>query len=611
MTFERPRLMRAAGGGLLVLLSWAVTASAQSAENVAVVINDASPESKEVGEYYVKQRAIPESNVIHITTTTDDALQPAAFLATIQGPIFVALTRGNLQDRIHYIVLTKGIPLRIAGTGGQDGTVASVDSELALGYRRMTGINVPNRGRVDNPYYLGSKPIADARPFAHRDHDIYLVSRIDAFTTQEAKSLVDRSLRAGREGRVVLDQRDALVNRLGEDWLGLAAQELTKAGQGERVVLEATPKPAREITPVIGYYSWGSTDPQNRVRTVKMDFTPGAIAASFVSTDARTLKEPPATWMPTNTTDKATWFGGSPQSLIGDLIREGVTGVAGQVSEPYLQSAVRPEVLFPAYLAGFNLIEAFYLAIPHLSWQTVVVGDPLCAPFPRKPASRADLEGGMDGEVGLPAFFAKRRLADVARGLPGADPKAAGLALRGELALRGGDRAAARRLFEEASQLAPDAVSLHMLIAELMTTSGESPAAAERYRRVIVLDPNNVIALNNLAYDTAVRDKKPAEALGMARKAMSLAPRDATVLDTVGWIEFLMGNTAEASKLLVQAAKGAPRNPEVRLHNAIALAAQRARGAAEAELAEALKLQPSLQERPEVAALQKQLAAGQ
>jgi hypothetical protein len=50
---------------------------------------------------------------------------------------------------------------------------------------------------------------------------------------------------------------------------------------------------------------------------------PGAIAATFVSTDARTFKEPPADWTPTNINDSSKFFGGSPQSLIGDLIREG------------------------------------------------------------------------------------------------------------------------------------------------------------------------------------------------------------------------------------------------------------------------------------------------
>jgi uncharacterized protein (TIGR03790 family) len=603
----RARAIGSACGCFAAALLLATTAQAQSAENVAVVINDASPESTQIGEYYVRQRAIPESNVIHITTSTDDTILPNVFVATIQQPIAAAISRANLHDRILYIVLTKGIPLRVAGTAGQDGTVSSVDSELTLLYRRMSGQVVQTRGRVDNPYYLGARPVAEAAPFTRRNHDIYLVSRIDAFTVDEARALIDRSLRAGREGQVVLDQRDAPVNRLGEDWLGLAAQQLTKAGHADRVFLEATPKPAREVSPVIGYYSWGSTDPQNRVRVLKMDFTPGALAATFVSTDARTFKEPPAAWTPTNTNDRSTWFGGSPQSLVGDLIREGVTGVAGQVAEPYLQSAVRPDILFPAYLAGLNLIEAFYLAIPHLSWQTVVVGDPLCAPFPGTRASRADIDGGIDATQDLPTFFAGRRLAQVQRTMPGVAPGAAGLALRAETLLSRGDREAARKTLEEASALAPDQVRLHILIAELMVAAGESAPAAVRYQRVLELEPRNVVALNNLAYDLAVREKKPAEALELARRALALAPNDATIMDTVGWIEFQVGNTAAANKLLVQAAKGAPRNAEIRLHNAVVLAAQGARGAAESELAEALKLDPNVATKPEAVDLKARL----
>jgi len=63
--------------------------------------------------------------------------------------------------------------------------------------------------------------------------------------------------------------------------------------------------------------------------------------------------------------------------VAGDLIREGVTGISAHVAEPYLDATVRPEVLFPAYVQGLNLAESFYLGIPFLSWQTVVVGDPL------------------------------------------------------------------------------------------------------------------------------------------------------------------------------------------------------------------------------------------
>jgi hypothetical protein len=37
-----------------------------------------------------------------------------------------------------------------------------------------------------------------------------------------------------------------------------------------------------------------------------------------------------------------------------------------------------PHYLLPAYFHGRNLAESYYLAIPGLSWQNIVVGDPLC-----------------------------------------------------------------------------------------------------------------------------------------------------------------------------------------------------------------------------------------
>lgn len=596
---------------LLLFVVVARPAQAQTAENVLVVINDNSPESREIGEFYVKAREIPAGNVVHIKTVIDETIQPALYTLTVQAPISNVLVKNNLLDRVLYIVLTKGVPLRIQGTSGPDGTVASVDSELTLLYRRLTGRDVLTRGKVANPYFLGAKPIAEATAFTHRDHDIYLVSRLDAFTVDEAKSLVIKGMKPSRDGRVVLDQRDALVNRAGEDWLALAAQNLSKEGFGSRVTLETTPKPARDISPVIGYFSWGSTDPQNRVRVVKMDFSPGALAATFVSTDARTFKEPPANWMPTNVNDRAQFFGGSPQSLVGDLIREGATGVAGQVSEPYLESAVRPDVLFPAYLSGFNLIESFYLAIPHLSWETVVVGDPLCAPFARKTLSRADIDGGIEAELELPTFFAKRRLEVATASMPGANDRVVRLVVRGETQIARGDRAAARRLLEQAAQLSPDLARPHQLLAELLTLDGEQALAAEHYRRLIAIQPNNPVALNNLAYDMAVREKKPSEALPLALKALSLAPRDATILDTVGWVQYLVGNTAEAAKLLVQASQGAPGNPDIRLHTAFALASQGARAAAQAELEQALKLAPTFEKRPDVQELKTRLGSTQ
>jgi Flp pilus assembly protein TadD len=181
------------------------------------------------------------------------------------------------------------------------------------------------------------------------------------------------------------------------------------------------------------------------------------------------------------------------------------------------------------------------------------------------------------------------------------------LVVRGDNAIARGDRTAAKRLFEQASELAPELARPRELLAELSIASGDPAGAAEQYRRIIAIQPSNAVALNNLAYDIAVREKKPAEAIGMARKALALSPREPTILDTVGWIEYLMGNTAEAAKLLVQASRSAPGNSEIRLHTAFALASQGARAAAETELAAALKIAPALEKRADVQQLKSRL----
>jgi hypothetical protein len=77
------------------------------------------------------------------------------------------------------------------------------------------------------------------------------------------------------------------------------------------------------------------------------------------------------------------------------------------VYEPYLETCVRPQYLFPAYVRGLNLAESFYSAIPLLSWQTVVVGDPLTAPFPGTPLPAAEVDPPKDPATGLPMFFAQ------------------------------------------------------------------------------------------------------------------------------------------------------------------------------------------------------------
>ncbi len=571
--------------GLLGLPS---AGQAQSADNLLLVINADSPASVEVGEYYAKIRHVTADHVVRLHAPATETIARADFERTIVLPISATLARQSLQDRVLYIVLTKGVPIRIAGTGGREGTASSVDSELCLLYRRFLGANLPVLGWVPNPYYLGARPQSEAKRFTRFASDLYLVTRLDGFTVEDVLALIDRAAGAVPQGKVVLDEKATLLDRGGDEWLQQAADRLKQTAVADQVLLDTTRDVASTPDPVIGYYSWGSNDPAHVQRQSGLEFSPGAIGAMYVSTDGRTFTEPPATWKPSGP-DGGPQFGGSFQSLAGDLIRDGLTGVAAHVNEPYLDATIRPQILFPAYVAGFNLAESFYLAMPYLSWQTVVIGDPLCAPFSKTPIAPPELDKGLDAETGLPALFAERRLAIAAAG--GLKPEGVKLMLKLEAELASGNRANIETFLLRATELEPRLLVAQTQLAELYASRQDWDKAIDRYRRIVAVDDKNQIAMNNLAYFLAEYGHAAKEALPIAQRAYRLTP-DPTVADTVGWIHHLLGDDNAAVPFINMAVAQLPQNADVLIHAATVHAAvhEGARARAELDAVEKLSL---------------------
>lgn len=382
------------------------TALAQGPENVLLVVNKDSKVSQSVGAHYGARRNVPAQQVCSIKTWDEEEIDRAIFDKEIRRPILDCLTKGGLQDRVLYIVLTKGVPLKIKDSDEQ-GDHASVDSELTLLYQDLLGLPRVLRGRVPNPYFAGSRGGRLVR-FSHREFPIYLVTRLDGYDLADVRALIDRGLAPSHEGRFVLDLSGD-DTATGNNWLRAAAEKLKEAGvPASRIVLETSEKFLAGEKDVLGYASWGSNDRSNHSRFLSNTWVNGALLAEFVSTDARTFEKPPKKWnIGTWSDPPISFFAGSPQSLIADSIHEGVTGAAGYVYEPYLGACVRPQFLFPAYVHGLNLAESFYSAIPSLSWQTVVVGDPLTTPFPSTPLPRAETDPAKDPTTGLPMYFAQ------------------------------------------------------------------------------------------------------------------------------------------------------------------------------------------------------------
>jgi uncharacterized protein (TIGR03790 family) len=584
---------------------WVPPAFAQSGANILLVVNETSQDSERIAAHYARVRNVPFEQVLRVKVDAVDDIDRAAFTTQIQAPITTWLQQHAAQDRILYIVLTKGIPLRISGTSGRSGTAASVDSELTLLYQRLAGLTPAVDGRVANPYFLGTAPVSEAKPFSRDAFDLYLVVRLDGFTVDDVTGLIDRGAAPVTDGLVLLDQRVGNGAVAGNAWLQQAAELLAKAGFEKRVILEMTGAALHGRKDVLGYYSWGSNDPAIATRRLGFGFVPGAIAASYVSTDGRTFKEPPAEWTIGRWTERRTFFEGSPQSLAGDLIREGVTGIAAHVEEPFLDASVRPDILFPAYVSGFNLAESFYLAMPYLSWQTVVIGDPLCAPFPRRALQPADLDKGLDPATELPALFAARRLAVMTKGTT---PEAAKAVMRSEARSAKGDKAGTVKALEEATALDPRLVSAQLLLASEYEAQQAHEKAIERYRAVLTVTPDNIVALNNLAYALALRKGEPLEALGFAQRAMGLSGgRSPEVADTLAWVQHLLGRDQDAADILSRIVKANPERAPFRLHAAVVFAALGRLDEARTELREAVRLDPELEKSDEAKALRAKL----
>lgn len=342
--------------------------AAQDLERVLVVINDRSPRSRAIGEYYARKRAIPPAQVLRLKTSTSEEISREEYDRELAAPIAAFLRGKGWIDRIHYIVTTHDVPLKIRGKVDRTGDAAAVDSELATLYQQLRGLNVPVHGFIDNPYYR------QKGPFNHPQNALYMVTRLTGYTFEDVKRMIDKSLVARNRGKVVLDLKGFALGD-GNYWLKLAAGQAPR----NRVVIDESDNILTDIADVIAYASWGSNDPSRKSRFARMGWLPGAIATEYVSTDGRTFMEPPPNWEIGPWGNRLRYFAGSPQSLTADFIREGATGASGHVYEPFLQYTPRPNVLVQAYVReGRNLAESFYAAMPVLSWMNVIVGDPLC-----------------------------------------------------------------------------------------------------------------------------------------------------------------------------------------------------------------------------------------
>ncbi|NJN47285.1 MAG: tetratricopeptide repeat protein [Candidatus Competibacteraceae bacterium] len=84
-------------------------------------------------------------------------------------------------------------------------------------------------------------------------------------------------------------------------------------------------------------------------------------------------------------------------------------------------------------------------------------------------------------------------------------------------------------------------------------------------RTVIDADPEHGHALNALGYTLADQTDRHQEALGYLEQAIALLPDDAAVIDSMGWVQFRLGNHEQALVHLRRAYE-LNQDPEIAAH---------------------------------------------
>jgi uncharacterized protein (TIGR03790 family) len=321
--------------------------------NTFVIINQASSNSCELGNYYCQQRQVPPQNVLYINWTGSNILWTSNDLQTsLITPMLNALANRALTNQIYYIVLSMDIPFQTS-----DGTtVNGTTSALFYGLRLGDGTDL--FGTTNS--YAASEEIFSQDALVGSPGYSFLTTMITGDSLAHAEQLVNQGVASDGtfpQQPVVLAKSSDIFRNLRYLYFDNAIFNVNLLGVSS--ILRTNTDSVWWPTACMGFQT-GLADfsvPQDM-------FVPGALADSLTSFGGII-------------------FGSNDQTNLLAFINGGATGSYGTVTEPEndTQKFPNPQVYF--YQArGFNAAESYYQSLnaPYLG---LTVADPLAAPFAR------------------------------------------------------------------------------------------------------------------------------------------------------------------------------------------------------------------------------------
>lgn len=367
---------------LVALLALAAAAFALTPQQVVVVYNADSALSQKTARHYASVRGIPDDNLVGLRGLSRRDVSRADFDSKIVEPLLstarernwrlpAAVSRGGRRP-MYAMVLMPDLPLRVQELPGSDGKVpapfipqtrAAIDSELAL-----LGTRYELKSGLNNPVYESEKRFRETPPA------VLSVCRIDAPDEKTIRRMIDDPARVeklGLWGWVVVDSGGKYP--MGDKWMREVASLAQRAWQplfhesSGKTLPHAFPMMKR-VAVYFGWYANPANGPFAPSAPAAFRFEPGAVAFHLHSFSCTSLHKTDD-WVPA-------------------LLQRGAAVTAGNVAEPTLHASLRPDIFYNRLLRGYSVAEAGLMATPALSWQGVVMGDPLYRPFAARTVNR-------------------------------------------------------------------------------------------------------------------------------------------------------------------------------------------------------------------------------
>jgi uncharacterized protein (TIGR03790 family) len=329
-------------------------------------MNQNENQSVEIGEYFAQKRNIPGNNRIYIDCPSVELIDSAGF-EDIRRQIEEQMVQKELTTSINYLVTTKGIPFNVRKADdctGLNGVMScsSMDSELSLIFSEWNGEILTGDVSVVNPYFM------EDGHFSRDKYGIYLVTRLDGYTIEDVKKLIDNSGPgievAKNSSQFIIDfsyVSDTIVGNLFSLFVQPAINFLIL--NDWHVVFDPGDELLTGQSDVLGYFNI-NYQPSNK--ELDFDWLKGSLSEIFLSTGNLTFNK-----------DQNVFN----ELSVPDIIREGGTSASTYANGIFFSQVVQLSTLYERYLdesvhPSYNLAESYFMAMPRLSNQYLVIGDP-------------------------------------------------------------------------------------------------------------------------------------------------------------------------------------------------------------------------------------------